>query len=60
MPKLTPQQIKRRERELMEFHRSRQRTVARELFPASQPGGRGATSPLGGLAVPAEQPRKKR
>jgi hypothetical protein len=59
MPKLTAQQIKKREQELMAFHRGQQRRVIREMFPSSLPNSRGAVSPLGGTAVPAKQSRKK-
>jgi len=53
MPKLSREQVRKRERELMEHHRAQQRTVQRELFPSLQKGGRGSVSPLGGVAQPA-------
>lgn len=59
MPKLSKQEIKRRERELMDFHRAQQRRVEREMFPSALPGSRGAVSPLGGVAV-AKPPARKR
>ena len=60
MPKLRKQEIKRREQAHMDYWRAQQRTIARELFPSVLPGGRGAVSPLGGTAVPAKQPARKR
>jgi hypothetical protein len=59
MPKLTKQEIKRREREWMEYHRSRQREV-NAMFPSTLPNSRGAVSPLGGVAVAKPSVKGKR
>jgi hypothetical protein len=62
MPKqLTRKELNRaREQALWDYHRAQQRKVQRDMFPSLQAGSRGATSPLGGQAKPAQQPRGKR
>ena len=60
MPKLTKQEIKKREQELMAFHRAQQRTRSGMMFTSSEAGGRGAVSPLGGVAKPASAKGTKR
>lgn len=59
MPKLTREQVKARERELMNYWRARQREV-NAMFPSTLPNSRGAVSPLGGVAVAKPSVKGKR
>lgn len=59
MKKMTKEEIREREKQLMDYHRAQQRE-AQAFFPSSLPGSRGATSPLGGLASPSSSKERKR
>ena len=56
MKKMTKEEVWEREKQLMEFYRSRQRQM-KMMFPSTLPNSRGQVSPLGGVAKPKEAKR---